>query len=73
MNVEIGKEGKILEGDLVGYSLRVEDDLKLSRGFCIRVLKDANDPNSEVLNTWVESFDALNSFVRDENWEVEWH
>jgi len=64
-------EGKILNGDKVGYTIRVEDDADSTGGFLV-LFEDPNDPSCGG-DYWVETFDDIQRGIDQLGWQVQWN
>jgi len=68
----IGKVGVIKSGDDAGYQVKVVDDSCVSGGFFILISKNFNDPNAEVFDSWVESYESLEGYFTESKWRINW-
>ena len=67
MAIPIDRRGRIDNGPLRGHSVAVES--QEDGGFAVIV---ADGEGGLRLSQYMESFDALNSYFRDQNWRVIW-
>ena len=71
---EIGKWGKILDGEYADWYLMIDDDTDgLTGGFYIYKVKDPNDKSSEGYDDWVENKSVLNSYMNNIKFQIDWN
>ena len=71
---EIGKWGRILDGEYAGWFLMIDDDTGGSTGgFYIYTVKNPNDKNSEGYDDWVENREALERYVENITFQIDWN
>lgn len=71
LKVALDRFGEIIEGNLYRGYCHISCDTEAD-GFFVMVYQQA-DPQSEVLlSEWFPSMQAVNHFVRDQNWVVYW-
>lgn len=70
MNIEIGKIGRIVEGDDKGQYIRIVDDAENTGGFLILI--SSTNTFEEGFDSWVENLDSLQGFFEESNWLIEW-
>lgn len=66
----IGKVGKIVSGDDVGWYVKVTDDAADTGGFYI--LTSERSDMATGFDNWVESREDLESFFAESHWEIDW-
>ena len=70
---EIGKWGKILDGEYSDWSIMIDDDTNGSTGgFYIYTVKDLNDKNSEGYDNWVENENVLKNYMGNLKFQINW-
>lgn len=70
---QIGKWGRILNGENPNWYLKIEDDTKGSTGgFYIYTVKNPNDENSEDYDDWAENEESLKNYMNYIKLQIEW-
>lgn len=69
--IPIGQTGVIRAGQFNGYKIRIDEDDK-EGGFFVQVRAEWGSHHPRDVSTWIESFDALHTFVRDVAPEIDW-
>ena len=70
---EIGKWGKILDGQYSDWYLMVDDDTDGSTGgFYIYTVKNPNDKTSEGYDDWVENEETLKRYMNNIKFQIDW-
>jgi hypothetical protein len=72
MEIEIGKKGLIIEGDIKGWYVRVDDDSDNTGGFLILTNPEPDMSSTMGHDNWVENEEGLRSFFMESSWIVEW-
>ena len=70
MNFYYNKLGKILEGDNVGWYVRIINDFENTGGFIILEFKDLDE--KEGFDTWLESEKDIEGYIYESEWKIEW-
>jgi hypothetical protein len=71
---EIGKWGKITNGQYADWYLMIEDDTNGSTGgFYIYTVKNPKVKDSEGYDDWVENEEALKNYISHINFQVDWN
>lgn len=70
---KIGKWGRISEGKYANWYLMIEDDTDGSTGgFYIYTVKNPKVEFSEGYDNWVENEETLKSYMRENNFQIDW-
>lgn len=70
MKIEIGRVGRVLQGDDAGWYVRVLDESARSGGFII--LSSPTPDMTGGFDNWVPDLPALEGFFGEARWLVEW-
>ncbi|MCD9189196.1 MAG: hypothetical protein LUM44_22460 [Pyrinomonadaceae bacterium] len=72
--ITIGKIGRIIRGSEKGWYVKVEPDMSEAKGFYIFYCKNHNFVGGldEGFDDWVDSFESLIEYFKDENLEIVW-
>jgi hypothetical protein len=68
---ELGKWGKILDGEYADWFLMIESD-GLTDGFYIYTVRDPKDKNSEGYDDWVENREVLEDYMKSLEFQISW-
>ena len=71
---EIGKWGKILDGEYAGWHLMIDNDADGSTGgLYIYTVKDPHDKSSEGYDDWVENRQVLERYMESLEFQINWN
>lgn len=70
---EIGKWGKILDGEYADWFLMIDGDAdNPTGGFYIYTVRDPKDKNSEGYDDWVENGEVLEHYMKSLEFQISW-
>lgn len=73
MEIKIGVIGKIIEGDLCGWFLKIKEDFDESGGYLILISKDSNlSKYSEGYDYWAEDKNIVKEMINGFKWKIQW-
>jgi hypothetical protein len=70
--IEIGKIGKIVNGEYRGNFLLISVELKISTGFFLKVFSNEKFINSPLYEDWFETYLDLECYFKKQGWKVKW-
>lgn len=68
--IQIGKKGRIIDGDSAGHFVLIQDDAANTGGYLILTAKDLNFQDG--FDEWVENLEMLKQYFEEAHWEIEW-
>ena len=74
IDIQFYKIGLILEGEEKGWYVCVEKDRENTGGYLILTFNTLNikDKNRIGFDSWVENFEALQSYFQESSWKIKW-
>ena len=69
--VEIGKRGRIQNGEYAGWDIIIEDDAENTGGYLVLISAGHGKPR-EGYDDWVETKDDLGKYMEESGWIVDW-
>jgi hypothetical protein len=70
--IQIGIEGVILEGDMKGWHIIVQDDKKNTNGYLILQFENNRQGSSIGYDDWVETMADLEAYFNERKWIIAW-
>ena len=70
MEIKINTLGKIIEGDNLGWYVKVIDDTNDTGGYFIYEFEDLDE--SIGFDTWLENINKVNGYFYESEWKIEW-
>lgn len=67
-----GKEGRIIQGENLGWSIEIVDDREGETGGYFIVVSDRKSNEPEVFDWWLEEKEDIPLFIDDMGWIIEW-
>lgn len=71
LNVVLDCFGEIVEGNYYRGHCHISEDPE-EDGFFVMVYRQPNPQSEVLLSEWFPSMQAVNHFVRDQNWVIYW-
>ena len=72
VDIQIGRVGKIIEGDYIGNEVKVIDDSDSTGGFLILTSTSFSGQTEEGFDDWVENRECLVEYFKESRWVIEW-
>src|SRR5262249_12047716 len=68
--IQIGKKGRIVQGDLRGQFILIQENSNSSGIFIL--MSESRDFKGQVADDWVEDRDSLEQYFQERQWVIEW-
>ena len=72
--IQIGKKGRILQGNQAGWYILIQDDTSDTGGYYVLITSkpDLSGGLGEGYDEWVENKETLLPLFETRGWEIEW-
>jgi hypothetical protein len=70
LQIHIGKTGRILKGEHIGFLVQIKDDQINTGGFLILCFSDERE--KEGFDYWAEDISVVEKIFEESKWVVDW-
>ncbi len=70
--LKIESYGQILEGELKGWYIFIQDDLENTGGYLILFNASLESTDLRGFDAWVENRQSLDEYFRETKWKIQW-